>query len=692
MTYLSKQNKIKSISLLLAMLLLLASFFMLETGNIEAYAASLGKPSVSLSNTSPTAIKVSWKKVKGAKKYTVYRSAKKTKGYKAVKTTTGSSFTNTSLKTGTTYYYKVKAVNGKKSATSSVVSKKAVPAKVTSVKATAQCSSIKISWAKAKSVTGYEVYYADTKNGKYKKLAATTSASYTNKSLSVGKTRYYKVRAYKKSGKKTYYGAYSSVISKKTVAHAPSTSWTITKKATCSSTGTQTNICKYCKKTFSQTIPKDDTMHSYRCDIIPDNKTYESYRAYTCTKCGDTYSTKKKAHKYTAITNEVSCVDDGYTINKCSSCGYIDETSKRDVIPALGHNYTATVIAPTCTEDGYTINQCSVCNITDTESKTDIVSALGHKFGLKQTDPETGAKYCICDTCEYIQSYTICYIDLETRTISNPSVARFGNSSANTTKTPDKLDLDCNEFIEAYEITGTAENLTIDVNAYCDAEIRLNGCKILNNGRDCIAIKDKSPDESLSSTPELIVEDIVPDVAITAVADSQNVLESLTLANAIDGNCDLELKGRGVLTMHTASSTVTNSGKIEIKNLTLNITSDVNRGIDTKFNLLNDNGAVTDTTYSNITIKPNATVTIQAADDGIRCKNMTFEALAEGDTASTVKITAGADALQLEGKKGITMYSGILTLKGTKSAINNKAVTKDYTGENITEPAQIIRL
>lgn len=646
MTYLSKQNKIKSISLLLAMLLLLASFFVLETGNIEAYAASLGKPSVSLSNTSPTAIKVSWKKVKGAKKYTVYRSTKKTKGYKAVKTTTGSSFTNTSLKTGTTYYYKVKAVNGKKSATSSVVGKKAVPAKVTSVKASAQCSSIKISWAKAKSVTGYEVYYADTKNGKYKKLAATTSASYTNKSLSVGKTRYYKVRAYKKSGKKTYYGAYSSVISKKTVAHAPSTSWTITKKATCSSTGTQTNKCKYCKKTFSQTIPKDDTIHSYSAKVMPADKTYESYKVYTCTKCGDKYSTKKKAHKYATIVSAPSCTEEGFKINKCTSCDYTDETSKRDIIPAFGHSY-----------------------------------------GEMRTDAQTGANYWSCKSCGNVKSNMICYIDLEAKTISNQSVARFGNSSTNTTEIPDKLDLDCNEFIEAYEITGTAENLTIDVNAYCDAEIRLNGCKILNNGRDCIAIKDKSPDESLSSTPELIVEDIVPDVAITAVADSQNVLESLTSANAIDGNCDLELKGRGVLTMHTASSTITNSGKIEIKNLTLSITSDVNRGIDTKQDFFNADGFITNTTYSNITIKPNATVTIQAADDGIRCKNMTFEALAEGDTASTVTITAGADALQLEGKKGITMYSGILTLKGTKSAINNKSGF-----ENITPPAQIIKL
>lgn len=685
MTQLLKQNKYKSISIIVAVILLFASFFVMETGNIEAYAASMKKPSVSLSNASSTSIKISWKKVTGAKKYTVYRSTKKSTGYKAVKTTTGVSFTNSSLKTGTTYYYKVKAINGKISATSAVVSKKAVPAKTTSVKATAQCSSIKLSWAKAKDVTGYEIYYSDTKNGKYKKLASTKSTSYTNKSLKVGKTRYYKVRAYKKSGKKTYYGAYSSVVSKKT-AHAPSTSWTITKKATCSSTGTQTNKCKYCKKTISQTIPKDDTTHSYNFDVIPADKTYESYKVYTCTKCGDKYSTKKKAHKYSADITEPTCIEEGYTINKCSACEYIDEASKRDIKPALGHKYSANTTDPTCTEDGYTINKCTSCNYEDETSIRDVKPAFGHNFGLKQTDLETGAKYCVCDTCKYIQSYTVCYIDLDTRTISNPSVARFGNSSSNMTEIPDKLDLDCNKFIEAYEITGKAENLTIDINAYCDAEVRLNGCTIINTSKDCIAIKDKSPDESLNSTAENPVEDKIPDVAITAVSGSENVLESMVSANAIDGNCDLELKGRGVLILHTTSSTITNGGKIEIKNLTLDITSEANRGIDTKSNTYNDNNMITGTYYSNITIKPNATVTINAADDGIRCKNMTFEALAEGDVATVVDIKAGGDALQLEGKKGITMYSGILTLKGNKSAMNNKSGL-----ENIFEPAQIIR-
>ena len=63
-----------------------------------------------------TSIKLSWKKVNGAKGYQVYRATKKGGEYKKVKTTTSTSYTNTGLKSGKAYYYKVRAyrvVNGK---------------------------------------------------------------------------------------------------------------------------------------------------------------------------------------------------------------------------------------------------------------------------------------------------------------------------------------------------------------------------------------------------------------------------------------------------------------------------------------------------------------------------------------------------------------------------------------------------
>ncbi|MGN0468252.1 MAG: fibronectin type III domain-containing protein, partial [Acutalibacteraceae bacterium] len=73
----------------------------------------------------------------------------------------------------------------------------------------------KVSWSKVSGATGYTVYYSTSKNGTYKKLASTTSTSYTNKKLSSGKTYYFKVIANKKVGSTTINSAYSAVKSVK---------------------------------------------------------------------------------------------------------------------------------------------------------------------------------------------------------------------------------------------------------------------------------------------------------------------------------------------------------------------------------------------------------------------------------------------------------------------------------------------
>ena len=60
---------------------------------------------------------ISWSKVAGASGYQVYMSTSKSGTYTSIKTTTSLSFTKTGLKTGRTYYFKVRAyvtVNGKK--------------------------------------------------------------------------------------------------------------------------------------------------------------------------------------------------------------------------------------------------------------------------------------------------------------------------------------------------------------------------------------------------------------------------------------------------------------------------------------------------------------------------------------------------------------------------------------------------
>lgn len=73
---------------------------------------------------------------------------------------------------------------------------------VITVKATGT-TKIKISYKKVKGATSYRIYRATSKNGKYKRIISTKSTSYTNSKLKSSFRYYYKVRALKKSGKKT---------------------------------------------------------------------------------------------------------------------------------------------------------------------------------------------------------------------------------------------------------------------------------------------------------------------------------------------------------------------------------------------------------------------------------------------------------------------------------------------------------
>ena len=79
------------------------------------------RPSVKIttSNGSP---RLTWNAVAGASQYEVYRATSKNGTYTKMFTTSNLSYTNTSAKAGTTYYYKVKAVSKVKSTANSAFS------------------------------------------------------------------------------------------------------------------------------------------------------------------------------------------------------------------------------------------------------------------------------------------------------------------------------------------------------------------------------------------------------------------------------------------------------------------------------------------------------------------------------------------------------------------------------------------
>ena len=80
------------------------------------------RPSVKITLTQKGDPKLTWSAVTGASQYEVYRATSKNGSYTKMFTTSNLSYTNTSAKAGTTYYYKVKAVSKVKSTANSAFS------------------------------------------------------------------------------------------------------------------------------------------------------------------------------------------------------------------------------------------------------------------------------------------------------------------------------------------------------------------------------------------------------------------------------------------------------------------------------------------------------------------------------------------------------------------------------------------
>lgn len=163
-------------------------------------------------------VKLKWTQEYSANIYYIYRkvSGGSYKLVKTVKDYTITSWTDTNISIGKTYYYKVRyeGYYGK-SGYSNVVRVDTKLKAPTVTVASASITSIRISFgAMPKGVDGYEIYRASSSGGSYTKVKTITDSSktsWTDTKKKIGVKWYYKVRAYKKdsSGNKTY-GSYSS--------------------------------------------------------------------------------------------------------------------------------------------------------------------------------------------------------------------------------------------------------------------------------------------------------------------------------------------------------------------------------------------------------------------------------------------------------------------------------------------------
>ncbi len=151
-----------------------------------------------------TQVSLSWNASSGAASYNVKRATVSGGPYNTIASPTSTSYTNTGLTNGTTYFYVVSAVNAAgQSGNSSQVSatpQPAIPPIPTGLAASAGDAQVGLSWNASTGATSYNLKRATVSGGPYTTIASPTSTSYTNTGLTNGTTYFYVVSAVNSSG------------------------------------------------------------------------------------------------------------------------------------------------------------------------------------------------------------------------------------------------------------------------------------------------------------------------------------------------------------------------------------------------------------------------------------------------------------------------------------------------------------
>lgn len=195
-------------------------------GEISDSKSGISKPqkvtSTSLETVSVKELNFKWKRIPGANGYEIYISKVKDGEYSLAANVTGNKTSSkkiTGLSKGTRYYVKVRAYryygdekiygsfSSVRNACTSYLNN------VTGVKAKMKGFEYAlITWKKVSGAEGYDIFWSDTKKGKYEKIASVRAdkpLEYKDMFYFTGRN-YYKVRAYKKINGKKVYGCLSA--------------------------------------------------------------------------------------------------------------------------------------------------------------------------------------------------------------------------------------------------------------------------------------------------------------------------------------------------------------------------------------------------------------------------------------------------------------------------------------------------
>lgn len=209
------KNLKKIVSVLLTVMIVFSAAAVIPTASAKT-VKKLKKPakfSAKLKSSSAllgygTYVQLSWKKVKNAKKYEIYRAKLNAKGkgsYKKLKAVKKVKYNDVSINSGTYYKYKVRAVNGKVKSKFTAASKKLgyMNTPTFAVDMNEKCDAIEMQWFKIGGATGYKIYKSTDKGKSYKLLKNSKSFkekdgvyTYTDTSVKIGEHYYYYITAY----------------------------------------------------------------------------------------------------------------------------------------------------------------------------------------------------------------------------------------------------------------------------------------------------------------------------------------------------------------------------------------------------------------------------------------------------------------------------------------------------------------
>jgi fibronectin type 3 domain-containing protein/sugar lactone lactonase YvrE len=172
---------------------------------VSATVPALAAPTNLSAVTTNSQVVLTWTASFGATSYNVERSTNISGPYSIIASTSATNYTDTSIVSGTTYYYEVLAVSPGGTSTNStqVSSAPPIPAAPANLAATTTNSQVILTWTASFGATSYNVERSTTNGGTYTIIASTSATNYTDINVFDGATYYYVVAAVNASGTST---------------------------------------------------------------------------------------------------------------------------------------------------------------------------------------------------------------------------------------------------------------------------------------------------------------------------------------------------------------------------------------------------------------------------------------------------------------------------------------------------------